>query len=224
MRHLCRNAHDRSLRILEVDGASAGLTASLLPALSEKCAEYLFTDPSETAVARAKARFAGLPFLRCEVLDLDQSETPQKLENSTYDVVVSTMLRQNLARVRHVLKPGGLLLATVPSDSKFLTPAFAQLAGKPEPIENDWHEMLAAAGFEDVCCVDGDGSIAASTIILARNPAVAPASETVQETASSTWVVFAEDDRIEPAATAMRLLALQGHRVILVSEASAFQR
>jgi NADPH:quinone reductase-like Zn-dependent oxidoreductase/SAM-dependent methyltransferase/acyl carrier protein len=222
MRRLCGNAHDHSLRILEVDGATAGLTAWLLPALSEKCAEYLFTDPSETAVARAKARFAGLAFLRCEVLDLDQSENAPKLGNCTYDVVVSAAPRQNLARVRAVLKPGGILVATVPRDGDVLTLAFAQVAGKPEPTESDWHGKLVDAGFEDICCVD-DG-IAESTIILARNPAVTSASETVRETPSPTWVVFAKDDRIEPAATARRLLALQGHRVILVSEASAFRR
>ena len=59
----------RPLSILEISGGTGGLTAALLAAAPSDRVEYVFTDPSEAAVARAEARFAALSCVRCAVLD-----------------------------------------------------------------------------------------------------------------------------------------------------------
>ena len=88
LRELCRTLPDtRLLRVIEIAGGSGGLTGTLSAALAAERTEYVFTDPSEDAVARAAARFAGLPSLRCATLDLarnlDEQGSTRRMTSSS---------------------------------------------------------------------------------------------------------------------------------------------
>ncbi len=84
VRRLCQIIPgSRPLSILEVEGGTGGLTAALLAALPSDRVEYVFTDPSEAAVAQAEARFAALSCLRCAVLDLGEGRLPNKVSQSS---------------------------------------------------------------------------------------------------------------------------------------------
>src|SRR6516164_4305663 len=116
VRQLCRTLpRTRPLRILEIRGGTGGLAGALLTAVPADRVEYLFTDPSETAVARVEARFKGVSFVRCAVLDPDKEIAEQGFGPDQYDLVVAAAplisqpdLGRDLAATRILLKPGGL--------------------------------------------------------------------------------------------------------------------
>ena len=90
MRELCHAMpRTRSLRIIEIRGGTGGLAGALLAAVPADRVEYLFTDPSEAAVARAEARFRGLSFVRCAVFDPDKEIAEQGFAPDQYDLVVA---------------------------------------------------------------------------------------------------------------------------------------
>ena len=144
VRRLCQMIPgSRPLSILEVGGGTGGLTAALLAALPSDRVEYVFTDPSEAAVARAEARFAALSCLRCAVLDLGKEIGEQGFAVERHDLIVAGMapaawpdLDRDLAAIRMLLKPGGLLLLMVPKERGFLDLVFGMPADHLG--ESDW--------------------------------------------------------------------------------------
>ena len=217
-------AGERPLRIIEINGGAAGLTASLLPVLPIDRAEYVFTDPSETAVARAEARFASFSSFSSSVLDPAKDLAAQGVESFTYDLVVATAPHRNLAAIRSLLKPGGLLFAVVPKAGGFLDLALGQFAEQANPAQIDWPSTLAAEGFEEITSLAEQDPLAVSSIVVARNSTATQRVDTPYEPNSSTWVILTDDGLIEPAATVMTTLAQHGRRTVLVQDGGSFER
>ncbi len=140
----------RLLRILEIGGGVGSLTAALLPALPLHRADYLFTDPSEAAVARAKHRFAGQKVLHTAVLDLAQPDVASSL--GAFDLVVAQHALHRaedpetmLSRLAALLAPGGRIALIEPHACRF---ADLVLGGTPRTGEA-WQHALSATGFTD---------------------------------------------------------------------------
>jgi acyl transferase domain-containing protein/NADPH:quinone reductase-like Zn-dependent oxidoreductase/acyl carrier protein len=230
VRRLCQMIpRSRQLSILEVGGDTGGLTSALLAALPSDRVEYVFTDPSEAAVAQAEARFATLPCLRCAVLDLGKEVTEQGFAVERHDLIVAGMapaarpdLDRNLAAIRMLLKPGGLLLLMVPKEGGFLDLVFGMPADHLG--ESDWERAVLDARFEEVLSLGHDDPIAARAVLIGRKPSAAPRSPICRQIGSATWLILADDIAVDPAATVIRALDRLGQRVVIAQAGHSFDR
>ncbi len=217
------------LSILEVGGGTGGLTAALLAALPSDRVDYVFTDPSEAAVARAEARFAALSCLRCAVLDLGKEIGEQGFAVERHDLIVAGMapaawpeLDRDLGAIRMLLKPGGLLLLMVPKERGFLDLALGVPADHLG--ESDWERAVLDARFEEVLPLGYDDPIAAQAVLIGRKPSGAPRSPIRREIDSATWLILADDIAADPAGTVIRALDQLGQRVVIAQAGHSFDR
>ena len=219
----------RPLSILEVGGGTGGLTAALLAAVPSDRVEYAFTDPSEAAVARAEARFAALSCLRCAVLDLGRDIAEQGFTDQQYDLIVAGMAPaarpdhdRDLAAIRMLLKPRGLLLLMVPKERGFLD----LVLGMPSDHlgESDWERTVLDARFEEVLSLGYDDPIAARTVLIGRKPSATPRLPMRREIDSATWLLLADDIAADPAGTVIRELDRLGQRVVIAQAGHSFDR
>ena len=219
----------RPLSILEVGGGTGGLTAALLAAVPSDRVEYVFTDPSEAAVARAEARFAALSRLRCAVLDLGADIAEQGFADERHDLIVAGMaptawpdLDRDLAAIRMLLKPGGLLLLMAPKGGGFQDLVF----GMPTDHagESDWERAVLDGGFEEVVSLGDDDPIAARAVLIGRKPSAAPRSPIRREIDPATWLILADDIAVDPVTTVIRELDQLGQRVVIARAGHSFDR
>jgi phthiocerol/phenolphthiocerol synthesis type-I polyketide synthase C len=215
----------RMLRVLELGGATGGLTGALLTGLPEDRSEYLFTDPDEAAVARAEARFSGVPALRCAVLDPARSLGEQGFGAARYDIVVAGASLAatpglDFAALSTLVAPGGLLLLVIPKASGFLDLATVAAPGLLEVVETDWRQALLKAGFAEAVSVGDD---APAAVFVARKPFAATVPAPV-EADPAIWVVFSTADFAAPATALIRQLQEPDRRVVLVDDDDGFER
>ncbi|GLA33581.1 type I Iterative Polyketide synthase (PKS) [Aspergillus niger] len=161
----------RRLQVLEIGAGTGCATRSVLPALGDALARYMFTDVSAGFFDKAAQQFA--PFadrMEFQTFDLDVDPIEQGFEEGSYDVVVAyavlhvaASLRDALRRVRRLLKPGGFLVLTeVLGDGPMaLGLIFGGFTGwwagreegrrySPTVSLETWQELLAATGFSGV--------------------------------------------------------------------------
>ena len=219
----------RPLSILEVRGGTGGLTGALLAAVPSDRVEYVFTDPDEAAVARAEARFGGLSCIRCAVLDLGKDIAGQGFALDQHDLIVAAMvpaarpdLDRDLATIRILLKPGGLLLLMVPKERGFLD----LVSGMRSDLasECDWQRVVFDAAFEEVISLGYDDPIAAWAVLVGRKPSAAPRLPMHREIDPATWLVLADDIAVDPAAAVIRALDQLGQRVVIAQAGHSFDR
>jgi acyl transferase domain-containing protein/NADPH:quinone reductase-like Zn-dependent oxidoreductase/acyl carrier protein len=221
--------HTRPLNILEVGGGTGGLTAALLAALPSDRVEYVFTDPSEAAVAQAEARFAALSCLRCVVLDLGAEIAEQGLADERYDLIVAGMgaaawpdLGRELAAIHMLLKPGGLLLLMVPKSGGFQD----LVLGVPSDDlgNSDWKRAVLDACFEEVVSLGYEDPIAARAVLIGRKPSAPTRLPIRREIDSATWLILADDIASDPAAMVIRWLDRLRQRVVIAQVGHSFGR
>ena len=230
VRRLCQIIpHCRQLSILEVGGGTGGLTAALLAALPFDRVEYVFTDPSEAAVAQAEARFAALSSLRCAVLDLGKDIAEQGFAVERHDLIIAGIapaaladLDRELAAIRTLLKPGGILLLTVPKGRGFLDLVF----GMPSDHlgESDWERAVLDARFEEVVSLGYHDPIAARAVLIGRKPSAASRLPIRREIEPATWLLLTDDITADPAATFIRELDQLDQRVVIAQAGHSFDR
>ena len=201
----------------------------MLAAAPSDRVEYVFTDPSEAAVARAEARFAALSCLRCAVLDLGRDIAEQGFADERYDLIVAGMvpaawpdLDRDLGAIRMLLKPGGLLLLMVPKGRGFLDLVFGMPADHLG--ESDWERAVLDARFEEVVSLGYDDPIAAQAVLIGRKPSAAARLPIRREIDSATWLILADDIAADPAATVIRALDQLGQRVVIAQAGHSFDR
>ncbi|MEU6726609.1 SDR family NAD(P)-dependent oxidoreductase [Nonomuraea wenchangensis] len=227
---------DRPLRILELGGGTAGMTAALLPVLPRRLTEYVFTDPSESLLRRAAARLTpDGDFVRYRLLDLAREPAEQGFGGECYDVVVADGalhavpdVRAAVRRARDLLVPGGRLLVVEQHDSDRLVPVFGLLERWWSVTDVDlrpaspllpaarWAAVLEECGFGDVVRL-GSGRAEAS-VLLGRAEAPAPsatATEPVPAEAATgaAWILVpeqgADDELAREIASALRAAVLE---------------
>lgn len=95
----CR-ASDGGLRILEVGAGTGATTAAVLAAASSFNFEYRYTDISRFFLRRASRLFGtDVPFMKYDVLDIDQSPGPQGFDLKSFDVIIAV---NTLHTAKHV--------------------------------------------------------------------------------------------------------------------------
>jgi phthiocerol/phenolphthiocerol synthesis type-I polyketide synthase C len=230
IRQLCRTTRGTcSLRIIEIRGGTGGLTGALLAAVPADRVEFLFTDPSEAAVARAEARFEDLASVRCAVFDPEKEIAESGLAPDQYDLVVvgappgaQPDHGKAVVAARLLLKPGGLFLLMVPKEPGFLDLALGIVDG--DTSERDWRRLALDAGFVDVVSLGFDDPIAARAAVIGRNPAATQRSSLPREVDPVTWLLLVDDVAADLAAAVVGGLAPLGQRVIVAQSGRRFDR
>ncbi|WP_250126451.1 non-ribosomal peptide synthetase [Chroococcidiopsis sp. CCMEE 29] len=108
----------RQLRILEIGGGYGTTAKHVLPLLPPKQTTYIFTDISNFFLEKATENFAEYPFVRYDLLDIENNPSEQGYELNTFDIVIAATvlhntrsIRETLKHVRSLLVPSGLLIA-----------------------------------------------------------------------------------------------------------------
>ncbi len=172
----------RTLRIVELGAGTGGSTGYLLPALAQRDVEYVFTDLSPRFLDAARRRFAAYPFVQYRLLDVEQAPEPGPLA----DIVIAANvlhatadLRETLAHVEALLKPGGLLLLLEGTGrARWLDLVFGLTEGWwrfADPALRPHHALLDSAAWTDVLGQSGFADIAA----LSSGPAPSAGEQTL---------------------------------------------
>ncbi len=155
---------EQGVRILEIGAGTGGTTASVLPLLPRAQTKYLFTDIGAGFFATAREKFSDYPFVHYQKLDIEQPPAEQGFKPAHYDIVIAVNVLHatrdlpiTLHHVRHLLKPGGLLLLSEAThaagwaDLTFGLTAgwwrFADDRTYPLISVKAWKQRLSAAGF-----------------------------------------------------------------------------
>jgi acyl transferase domain-containing protein len=235
---------DRRVRILEVGAGTGSATVFLLPELPADRAEYVLTDIGNSFVVNARRRFDDFPFLRAQVLDIEQDPRGQGFEPGYFDIVIASNvlhatadLRTTLAHIRSVLAPGGLLVileGVRPQlwfDVTFgLTDGWWRFTDRelrpayPLMGYAEWIRLLGETGFADAVALPegGTGAVGDHALILARTLHTQSGVRTDLSRARGTWIVFTDDGGIGERLA----LALEdaGDRAVRVTRGPVFRR
>jgi amino acid adenylation domain-containing protein len=188
---------ERGWRILEIGAGTGGTTAYLLPHLPVDRTEYVFTDISSFFIGKARERFKDYPFVRYQVLNIEQAPQAQGFASLTYDLIVAadvlhttSDLRQTLANVRQLLAPGGMLILMEDSEpARWADITFGLTEGWWKFTDRDlrpnhpllspdrWQMLLQEMGFSQTTAlwpeIDGPHKLPREAAIVARKePAV----------------------------------------------------
>ena len=164
----------RTIRVLEVGAGTGGLTMHLLPQFPSERSEYHFTDLSPLFLRAAENRFRDFRFLRTKLFDVTRPPAMQDVAEGEFDLVVAAnvlhatpRLRETLANVRQLLRPGGwLLLLEGANPPLWGDMVFTLIDGwwhfedtdlRPDyPLmrRDRWCQVLAETGFDNVACLN----------------------------------------------------------------------
>ena len=98
--------------------AGTGSTSSyVLSRLPADRTEYVFTDVSPLFIGHAQQKFRRFPFVRYQLLDIEQNLSAQGFQQGRFDIVLAANvlhatsdLKRTLENVRQLLAPQGMLL------------------------------------------------------------------------------------------------------------------
>jgi SAM-dependent methyltransferase len=145
VRRLLRRYAPADARILDV-GCGTGATTAHLGAAGSVCG----LDAAPTALRHASAR--GLPVACASAQQLP-------VRDSVLDVVVALDVlehldddRRALSEILRVLRPGGVLLATVPAYAFLWSSHDEALGHRRRYLRGPFRELVTAAGFEVELC------------------------------------------------------------------------
>lgn len=206
----------RPLRILEIGGASGGLTAHLLADLPPARTEYVFSDASDSSFAVMAQKFGDFPFFRCQLLNVETDPLAQGFDAEGFDLVVAgdalhagADSQPALDNVQRLLRPGGLLIALAANrtsawqtmvgeildTSRQLGSSPARQAASFAPWP-EWCDRLTAAGFESTEAIADIDDLrqAWEVLILARAPDCKPPMTAGEPKAAECghWLILAD--------------------------------
>ena len=162
-----------SLRVLEV-GAGTGATTDVVAhrlktSVSERLKpDYLFTDISNFFLEAARERFKDCPWMRFQIVDIDQNLFEQGLKPESVDIVIAAGVLNNARDTDKVIQglmqslvPGGWMLITEPT-REFLEMLISQafMMTRPEDDRKNtkttfmsvkqWLDVFHQAGAQEV--------------------------------------------------------------------------
>ncbi len=206
------------VRMLEIGAGTGGTTAFVLPHLPVHRTDYLFTDVSPLFVTQARRAFADYPFVRCQMLDIEQPPSAQGLDDHPYDIILAANvlhatkdLNETLAHVNRLLTPGGMLILLEGikrvrwvdltfgltegwwrfADSK-LRPTYPLLS------PSQWQTLLQEKGFtaSEVLLPHGQENASADQAVIMAQKATDPgeAHSQISEAVGKDeqWLIFAD--------------------------------
>ena len=208
----------RGLRILEVGGGTAGLSATVLPLLERGLHSYTFTDVSAGFFPGAMQKLAAYPEVECKIFDLEKPGAEQGFEPGSFDFIIGTNVlhavsdvRVTLGYLRELLVPGGSLAFMDTATPQLWTETvFGLTSGwwrftdrdlRPEqPLleRAQWENVLRKVGFSETASLPGligptggEGQFC----MLARKawePPTAGSAPSIEAPAEKSWLIFAD--------------------------------
>ncbi|MEK7328256.1 MAG: polyketide synthase dehydratase domain-containing protein, partial [Chloroflexota bacterium] len=180
----------RTLRVLEIGAGTGGTTSAVLPRLPAGRAEYTFTDISPSFTAKAAQKFGGYPFVKYQVLNIENDPAGQEFEPHQFDLIIAANvihatadLRQTLKHVHHLLAPDGLLMMSeITTKQRWVDVSFGLTDGwwrfvdaalRPSyPLlqRREWTRLLEDSGFTASAMIPATegGELSVQAIIMAR--------------------------------------------------------
>jgi acyl transferase domain-containing protein/acyl carrier protein len=198
---------ERPLRVLEIGAGTGGTTAAVLPLLPPDRTEYFFTDVGRFFVASAERKFQSYPFMKFELLDVEQDPATQGFARHQFDMILAAHvlhatgdLSRSLSHIRQLLRPGGMLfLLEVTQPAPWLDVSFGLSEGWWKFHDHDvrpayplvssdvWQSLLEGAGFPDTDAVPVGQGPAAMCLLTARASA-----ETKAPRERSRWLLMTD--------------------------------
>ncbi len=241
----------RPVRILEIGGGTGGLTSHVLPTLLAHHTDYVFSDISAFFIAKAEQKFHDYPFVRFQLLDIEQEPLQQGYAPHTFDLILGSdvlhatrNLRETFSNIQQLLASEGLLVlveterAPVWVDLVFGTTEgwwrFSDVDLRPDyPLltREVWQTLLETLGWTDIApiALPLEPEHPSQVVLLARGPVAPPAAQPSvpvsglpeSPEAPGSWLIFADHSGIA-GQVAARLRA-RGDRCWLVSAGDAWQ-
>jgi NADPH:quinone reductase-like Zn-dependent oxidoreductase/SAM-dependent methyltransferase/acyl carrier protein len=207
------------LRILEIGAGTGGTTRLALKNLPADRTEYIFTDISPLFVSKAAQKFAAYPFVRCQMLNIEQHPEAQGFQAGQADLILAANvihatadLKQTLEHIRWLLAPGGtLLMLEMIRQERWVDLTFGLTDGwwrfidsRDYPLINQeaWVNLVVETGFSEATAIP-EGSLPEQALIAARAP-----------DAAENWLIFADQGGIGEALA--DLIRLEGGLCTLV--------
>lgn len=238
----------RKLRILEVGGGGGEATSYILQGLSGDNVEYIFSDPSEQAIGKARQKFRDLAFVDYQKFDIRSDDisselAAQNFSPHSFDIVIAansfsgvTDLCETLKKIKSLIASEGMLLALERTRQAAWLDLIAGALGQPgkggraslAPSRSfgEWKDLLEEAGFNGVAAFGDRGQEdSLQTVIHARCPnmdlKMSSSVKTVAkpETAGA-WLIFA-DEKGESAKLAESLQSV-GESCVVVKPGPSF--
>jgi len=208
----------RKVRILEIGAGTGSMTSYVLPVLSAKQTEYVFTDITQVFANSAQEKFSDYPFIEYRVLDIETDPVSQGFDAHSFDLILASNvlhatrdLRHTLENVKQLLASSGLLvLLELTNAPRLADLSFGMLKGwwlfsdldlrpsHPLLSEPKWRDLLANVGFLEVAGIsDNDAADSASTVILAQGPQIQLETQpefalTPKPSQQGSWLIFAD--------------------------------
>jgi acyl transferase domain-containing protein/acyl carrier protein len=206
----------RPLRVLEIGAGTGGTTTHVLPVLPVDRTEYVFTDVSSRFTVQAAERFRDFPFLRYQVLDIEQEPTAQGFAPHGFDVVIAANvlhatadLRVTLRHARRLLAPGGMLvLLEVARPTRWADLTFGLTEGwwrftdtelRPaHPLLSParWRAVLGECGFSEAVALPEEAPAHdPQALVLARASSEteqSPAAVTPTKAEPGAWLILTD--------------------------------
>lgn len=237
---------ERCLRILEIGAGTGGTTTHLLPCLPADRTQYVFTDVSEVFLQKAEQKYRKYPFVRYQLLDIEQDPTTQGFEEHSFDLVIAANvlhatrdLRCTLHNTQRLLAPEGLLaLEEITNPPRSVFVIFGLLRGfwlfldedlRPSQAllpQDQWIRLLEEVGFTEVAALTERQTTPDQSIVLARGPCLgrvgASHADEPEPPQPRSWLILT--DTAGAAEQVGRLLAARGDRVLFVETGEGYQR
>jgi NAD(P)-dependent dehydrogenase (short-subunit alcohol dehydrogenase family)/acyl carrier protein len=192
----------------------------------------VFSDVSQLFLSRARQTFAEFPFVRYERLDIERDPVSQQFDAHSFDIAIASNvvhatrdLRQTLANVRKLLKPGGILVLLEGTERlRWVDLTFGLTSGwwrfedfdlRPSyplmPVSR-WQQLLPSLGFDDVATLPAPESAAQlpKQMVLAARAAAPP-----QLTAKGVWLIVRDRSGLSDALSAA--LVSRGYQCCVVA-------
>jgi malonyl CoA-acyl carrier protein transacylase len=238
----------RKIRILEIGAGTGGTTSYVLRKLPAEQTEYVFTDVSYLFTSKAEHKFREYPFVRYQLLDIEQDPQAQGFSAHQFDVILAANvlhatadLRQTLKYVQQLLASEGLLvLIEAIGRQRTLDLTFGLTEGWWRFTDQDlrpsypllspskWLNVLEELGFTQTVTLPEtevtQGQLLQQAVILARNTAIETGIEphtVVSPATQGYWLIFA--DRGNIAQQLGEELQLQNEKYIFVYPGTAYE-
>ena len=236
----------RALRILEIGAGTGGATTHVVPHLSSTLTEYVYTDVSDIFLSNAEVKFAGYPFMRYALLDIERDPIEQGFEPHSFDLVIAANvvhatkdLMKTLRRARSLLAQDGVFVLLETHRHAMMDLVFGLLKGwwafedldlradAPVLEAEEWPGVLERAGYANVTLFNDaqQGIAPRQSIMLARNPSLDLGSEAApaEEGGARVRVLLTDGEADDLCGTALAgALAEAGDRIVRVVPGAAF--
>ena len=229
----------REVRILEIGAGTGGTTAYVLPSLdSQHITEYVFTDISPLFLSQAQEKFSNYPFVRYELLDIEQAPESQNFALHQFDLIIAvnvlhatSNLSQTMQHVQQLLVHDGILiLVENMARSRWVDLIFGLTEGWWRFVDNDlrpdyplisdiqWQHLLENTGFQAITSISPEPTLFSR---LSKQSVIVAQAAFVKSEAM-TWLIFADSQGIGQQ-LATRLMA-KGNICILVFSGDKYEQ